>query len=95
MPFNSNAELPARIKSKFPSQRLQTIWRKAWNSAFTQTKDEGRAFAIANAAANKAAGKQKLSAALCDLQLVKLNAINKEIKETVELKFESDGTQNR
>lgn len=89
MPFNSNAELPARIKKKFPSQRLQTIWRKTWNSAFIQTKDEGRAFAIATTAANKAARKQKLSSVLCDLQLVKLNTINGEIKKAVELKFDT------
>jgi cation transport regulator len=49
MPYQSNSDLPANISSKLP-ERAQTIFRKAFNAAHEQYKDEQTAFKVAWAA---------------------------------------------
>jgi cation transport regulator ChaB len=64
MPFAANRDLPDRI-TKLP-ERLQTVFRKAFNAAWDATcKDGGKqgdreacAFAVANAAVNRAKGQK-------------------------------------
>ena len=51
MPYNSNSQLPSRIRKALP-QRAQSIFRKAFNIA-TQHYSEKRAFEIAWAAVKK------------------------------------------
>jgi len=46
MPYNSTSELPARIK-KMPAKKRRQ-WMHVFNSTYSRTKDEGRAFAAAN-----------------------------------------------
>jgi hypothetical protein len=48
VPYSSVDELPDRIR-KLPEKKARQ-WMHVWNSAFARTKDEGRAFAMANAA---------------------------------------------
>ncbi len=38
MPYDRNADLPQQVTENLP-QRAQTIYRKAWNSAWDQYKD--------------------------------------------------------
>lgn len=52
MPYKTNRELPDRVKSPLPAG-AQTIFRKAFNSADEQYKDEVRAFKVAWAAVKK------------------------------------------
>jgi len=51
MPYASNADLPSWVK-KYPKYE-QDIWRKAFNSAYGQYKDEATAFKVANSAVKK------------------------------------------
>lgn len=51
MPYASNADLPANVKKL--SSRLQTAWRKAFNSAYSQYGSEDKAFATAWSTVNK------------------------------------------
>jgi len=63
MPFASNAELPDRVRSRF-SEHEQTVYRKAFNSAFDgvckdggrQGDREGCSFAVAATAVKQAKG---------------------------------------
>ena len=63
MPFASNADLPDRVRSRF-SEHEQTVWRKAFNSAFDgvckdggrQRDREGCSFAVAATAVKQAKG---------------------------------------
>lgn len=63
MPFASNAELPDRVRSRF-SEHEQTVYRKAFNSAFAgvcreggrQGDREGCSFAVAASAVKQAKG---------------------------------------
>ena len=48
MPYASVDDLPDRIR-KLPEKRARQ-WMHVWNSAYERHKDEGRAFAMANAA---------------------------------------------
>lgn len=52
MPYSKNSELPRNIKSILPAG-AQTIFRKAFNSAHEQYKEEVRAFKIAWSAVKK------------------------------------------
>lgn len=47
MPFASLSELPANVRKL--SNNKQRRWRAIWNSVFSQTKDEAKAFKSANA----------------------------------------------
>lgn len=38
MPYDRNADLPRQVTDHLP-ERAQTIYRKAWNSAWDQYKD--------------------------------------------------------
>ena len=51
MPFQSNRELPPRIKAL--SIGDQTRWRQTFNSVFQETGSESRAFAVANSVIKK------------------------------------------
>lgn len=57
MPYQTNADLPVAVKSALPTGRLRTAWRKAFNAAFAQYKDETRAFKTAWAEVGKIATK--------------------------------------
>ncbi len=52
MPYSKNSELPAAVKDNLPA-RAQTIFRKTFNSAHEQYKEEVRAFKVAWAAVKK------------------------------------------
>lgn len=53
MPYEnaSDPKLPARIRKMSLAKRRR--WVSTWNSVFNQHKDEGRAFAAANAAVSE------------------------------------------
>ena len=78
MPFASNADLPDRVRSRF-GEHEQTIYRKAFNSAFDGTcKDGGRqgdregcSFAVAAAAVKTSKGAR--------MEHAELNALTKSI----------------
>jgi cation transport regulator len=56
MPYRSVADLPKAQTDQYNAHQKETFL-KAFNNAFTEYKgDEGRAFAVAHAAAKKAAG---------------------------------------
>lgn len=57
MPFPTLASLPDRIKKL--SAIKQRKWRAVWNSVFSQTDSEGRAFAAANSAIQEAVDMKK------------------------------------
>lgn len=57
MPYSSVAEIPPDVKKALP-EGAQTIWYKAFNSAYEQYKDDGKAAAVAWTAV-KNAGYQK------------------------------------
>lgn len=46
VPYRSNTELPESVKNNLPEE-AQTTWRKIFNSAMEQYKDEGKAAATA------------------------------------------------
>lgn len=80
MVFNSNAGLPARIKTQFPSQRAQSVFRKTFNNIFRRTKDESSAFRIATSAAKKAMKKKmqkNMAKNMLELSLIRLEGIKK------------------
>jgi len=52
MPFGSTKELPKSVKDRLGSKE-QKQFMAVFNSVFSDTKDEGRAFAAANSAVNK------------------------------------------
>jgi cation transport regulator ChaB len=52
MPFKTNAELPNWIKKAF-SEKVQDVYRNAFNSTYEKTKDDGRASAAAISAVKK------------------------------------------
>lgn len=56
MPYKSNRELPESVKENLP-KGAQTIYRKAYNSAYKQYRDksdtEGRAHRVAWSAVKK------------------------------------------
>ena len=51
MPYTNNNELPPHVKKL--SKHFQNIWRNAFNSAYKQYDDEGKAFMVANSAIKK------------------------------------------
>lgn len=59
--YNNVDELPQAVKDKIKSQRRREQWRQVWNSIFTSTKDESRAFAGAWSATQRAGGVTKVS----------------------------------
>ncbi|HSW75433.1 MAG TPA: ChaB family protein [Candidatus Saccharimonadales bacterium] len=52
MPYSSNIELPASIRSHLPSH-AQSIFVKAFNSAYAEYGNEEQAFKVAWAAVKK------------------------------------------
>jgi len=52
MPYSKNSQLPDSVKNNLPAG-AQTIFRKAFNSAHFQYKQEFRAFRVAWAAVKK------------------------------------------
>ena len=58
MPYGSNESLPKRVRDNLP-RGAQTIFRKAFNNAVKQYKQERRAFKVAWAAVKKEYKKQK------------------------------------
>jgi cation transport regulator len=60
MPYRTNINLPPRVK-KFMAPTPQTIWRKAFNSAYNQYgKDETRAAKVAWSAIKKSGYKKNI-----------------------------------
>lgn len=53
MPYDRNAELPESVKGKLPDS-AQSTWRRAFNSAYEQYKEDGQAAAVAWAALQSA-----------------------------------------
>jgi cation transport regulator len=58
MPYSSNNELPDRVKNNLPDH-AQTIYRKAFNNAIKEYKEEDRAHKVAWAAVEKVYKKNK------------------------------------
>jgi cation transport regulator ChaB len=58
VPYSSNAELPAAVRSKY-SDKCQRAFRHAWSSSYAEHGDESRAFATAHSAAQKCQGGTK------------------------------------
>ena len=52
MPYNSNNDLPNSVKNHLP-EHAQSIYRKAFNSAYLHYEDEVTAFKVAWAAVEK------------------------------------------
>lgn len=52
MPYNNNKDLPSSVIDHLP-EHAQTIFRKAFNSAYEQYQDEAIAFKIAWSAVKK------------------------------------------
>lgn len=55
MPYRRNSEMPAAVRSAY-SDSCQTTFRKAFNAAYDQYHEEGRAFAVAHSAAKRCMG---------------------------------------
>src|SRR5271157_2608964 len=54
MPYASNADLNDEVKKTYKSEHQRTAFRKAFNAALTEYKDEATAFAVAHKAAQGA-----------------------------------------
>jgi len=52
MPYSSNQDLPPQVRTHLPDH-AQAIFRKAFNAALDEYKDEARAFQVAWAAVKK------------------------------------------
>ena len=52
MPYKTNKDLPERVRNVLP-QGAQTIFRKAFNNAHKQYKEEQRAFKVSWAAVKR------------------------------------------
>lgn len=51
--YNSNIELPESIKNNLPL-KAQNIWRKIFNNAYKEYRDDKKAFAVAWSGLEKA-----------------------------------------
>lgn len=57
--YQSNADIPADVKDRFPAAHCQDIWRQTWNDTMERHGDEGRAFATAETAGQNCNAAQK------------------------------------
>lgn len=85
MPFTAE-KLPDRIKKLPPKQKSQ--WMKVFNSMFSKTKDEKKAFAAANVILSKKEGKDKSKAE-------QMKEILSEIKNIIEAEEEVEVMENQ
>ena len=53
MPYKSNEDLPKSIVDSLTEEHAQTIFRKVFNSAYEEYKNEEQAFKVAWAAVKK------------------------------------------